>query len=143
MTGLFDAMAGSISRKMIAFSTIQEAAMRIAEQFKPEKIILFASYAYGKPNEHSDVDLMVLTRGRNVEDLAIEMRRAMRCDFAVDLLVRTPALFDKRIAMGDFFLTEIRDKGKVLYEAADEGMGRQGRGGFRNGKSRTAGKKVA
>lgn len=117
--------------------------MRIADQFKPEKIILFGSYAYGKPNEHSDVDLMVLMRGRNVDDRAIEMRHAMQCRFAVDLLVRTPALFEKRIAMGDFFLTEIRDKGKVLYEAADKGMGGQSRRGLRLGKSRASSKKVA
>ena len=45
---------------MISQQAIQAGAMRIAEQFKPQKIILFGSYAYGKPNEDSDVDLMVL-----------------------------------------------------------------------------------
>jgi len=126
---------------MIAFSAIQDAAMRIAEKFKPQKIILFGSYAYGKPNAESDVDLMVLMRGRNVEDRAIDVRSAIEFSFPVDLLVRSPAVFERRIAMGDFFLMDIKEEGKVLYEALDEIAGRQGRGGLRVTKARIPGKK--
>ena len=31
----------------------------LVEQFHPQQVILFGSYAYGAPNEHSDVDLLV------------------------------------------------------------------------------------
>jgi predicted nucleotidyltransferase len=128
---------------MIAFSAIQAAAMRIAEQFKPQKIILFGSYAYGKPNEDSDVDYMVLMRGRNVEDRALDIRMAIKFSFPVDLLVRSPSRFERRIAMGDFFLTEIKEKGKVLYEAPDKGMGRKSRGRLRQRQSRVSRTKAA
>ncbi len=100
--------------------------MKIAEQFKPQKIILFGSYAYGKPNEESDVDLMILMR-RVKADRALDVRMAIKFDFPVDVLVRSTAVFERRIAMGDFFLMDIKEKGKVLYETTDQGMGRKSR----------------
>jgi predicted nucleotidyltransferase len=33
-------------------------ARQVAERFKPDKIILFGSYAYGTPNENSDIDIL-------------------------------------------------------------------------------------
>ena len=38
-------------------SLIRKYAVEIARQFHPNKIILFGSYAYDKPNEDSDVDI--------------------------------------------------------------------------------------
>jgi uncharacterized protein len=32
----------------------------LVEQFHPQQVILFGSYAYGYPNEHSDVDLLII-----------------------------------------------------------------------------------
>jgi predicted nucleotidyltransferase len=92
---------------------------RVARQFKPERIILFGSYAYGKPTADSDVDLLVVMRHnqRNVEK-AIEIRLALDAHFPLDLLVRTPERIQERIALGDFFMREIVTKGEVLYEAA-------------------------
>jgi len=40
---------------------------RIVEAFAPEKIILFGSYAYGQPEFHSDIDLLVVTNYYNVK----------------------------------------------------------------------------
>ncbi|MBI3946069.1 MAG: nucleotidyltransferase domain-containing protein, partial [Armatimonadetes bacterium] len=34
---------------------IREIVRRIVEQFRPRKVILFGSYAYGEPTEESDV----------------------------------------------------------------------------------------
>jgi hypothetical protein len=36
---------------------------------------------------------------------------------ALDLLVRTPKQVEQRLAMGDFFMREIIERGKVMYEA--------------------------
>jgi predicted nucleotidyltransferase len=36
----------------------------IVERFHPEKIILFGSQAYGKPDEHSGVDLLFVRKSR-------------------------------------------------------------------------------
>ena len=48
---------------MISQEQIEEIIKRIASNYKPEKIILFGSYAYGTATEDSDLDLLV-NRGR-------------------------------------------------------------------------------
>lgn len=105
----------TISRKVIT-----QLARQIARQFNPHKIILFGSYAYGAPTEDSDVDLLVIMpfSGRNPK-MATEIWMATKPKFPIDIMVRKPAEIKKRIQMGDFFMREITEKGKVLYEAAD------------------------
>lgn len=102
-------------------SLIRKYADQIARQFHPHKIILFGSYAYGKPDEDSDVDILVimLFKGRNPEK-ATEIWMATRPKFPIDIMVRKPEEMKKRLAMGDFFLREITEKGEVLYEAVNE-----------------------
>jgi predicted nucleotidyltransferase len=99
---------------------ISAFARKVAQQFNPNKIILFGSYAYGKPTEDSDVDMLVIMRfkGRGARK-ATEILLATDPRFPIDLLVRTPAQIRTRIKLGDFFIKEITQKGKVLYEAAD------------------------
>lgn len=101
-------------------SHIRKYAAQIARQFRPEKIILFGSYAYGKPTEDSDVDLLVVMSftGRNPEK-ATEIWMGTKPKFPIDIMVRKPEELQKRLAMGDFFLREITEKGEVLYEAAN------------------------
>jgi predicted nucleotidyltransferase len=103
---------------MVTHRQIQAYATKVARQFKPERIILFGSYAYGQPTPDSDVDLLVVMehRQRNPE-MATQIRMAVNAPFAMDLLVRTPEKVAERIALGDFFMREIVSKGTVLYEA--------------------------
>ncbi|MBI3153743.1 MAG: nucleotidyltransferase domain-containing protein [Chloroflexi bacterium] len=103
----------------ISKRAIQAFARKIAKEFKPQKIILFGSYAYGKPTEDSDVDVLVVISftGQNPEK-ATEIWMATRPKFPVDIMVRKPAELKKRLQMGDFFLQDVVNKGKVLYEAA-------------------------
>ena len=81
-------------------------------------VTFFCPYAYGTPTADSDVDLLVLMKGRHVYDKALRIREAVDFNFAVDLIVRSPEEFERRIGWGDGFLKEIRENGKVLYEAA-------------------------
>jgi uncharacterized protein len=110
-----------VKMEKISRRTISSFARRVARQFKPEKIILFGSYAYGQPTEDSDVDILVIMpfEGRNPEK-ATEIWMATKPKFPIDIMVRKPAELKKRLKMGDFFLREITEKGKVLYEAAHE-----------------------
>jgi predicted nucleotidyltransferase len=107
---------------MVERAKIKSFCNAVAKQFRPRKIILFGSYAYGKPTEDSDVDLLVVmnrTRYRG-ERMSLRIRHALqRGDFAMDLLVRTPADISKRLRWRDPFICEIVEKGQVLYEAAD------------------------
>ncbi len=110
---------------MIETSQILGVADKIARQFHPERIILFGSYAYGTPNEDSDVDLLVVMPYEGCPAvITSEMRGAVRAGFPIDLLVYTPEYIQQRLAWDDFFLIEITRKGKVLYAADYAGVGR-------------------
>ena len=102
---------------------IKNLCQQIVEGFNPQKIILFGSHAYGKPNADSDVDLLVIMpfEGRNSQK-AIEIRRKIKTSVPLDLLVRTTEQVKERIAMEDFFMREITEKGKILYETDNAGM---------------------
>jgi uncharacterized protein len=103
---------------MISFDQIQEFSQEVVDKFQPDKIILFGSYAYGEPNQDSDVDMLVILpfEGGPVHK-AIEVRQAIDYHFPLDLLTRTPEHIQQRLDMGDFFVRDIVQKGRVLYEA--------------------------
>src|SRR5262249_53256300 len=110
----------------IPLSAIRRFARQIAEKFHPDKIILFGSYAYGRPHEESDVDLLIIMPTRNVIDQAIRIDLAFERPFSLDIHVRTPYQIRQGLKEGDcdWFLREIMEKGKVLYEAAHGPMGK-------------------
>jgi predicted nucleotidyltransferase len=86
----------------------------VAREFRPKKIILFGSYAYGKPTLDSDVDLAVVMpfRGRDIHMMG-KIRGRVGAPFPMDLLVWSP----ERAQRGDFFTREVLTRGKVMYEA--------------------------
>lgn len=103
---------------MVAMSRIEEFGRRIGHQFGAERVILFGSYAQGMATDDSDVDLLVICpfKGKSV-DQSVKIRMKLRPRFPVDLLVRAPEKVRQRIEMGDDFMQEILQEGKVLYEA--------------------------
>ncbi len=105
---------------MVRMNQIEEFGQRIGREFGADRVILFGSYAQGSVSEDSDVDLLVIApfHGRSV-DKSVEIRMKLRPQFPVDLLVRTPEKVRQRIQMGDNFMREILEEGKVLYEADD------------------------
>jgi predicted nucleotidyltransferase len=120
----------------VPMRVIRRFARSVAEKFRPEKIILFGSYAYGTPNADSDVDILVVMPARNQGSKAGRIRREVPAPFPMDLIVRTPEELRWRLAEGDSFHTEITSRGKVLYEKAHQGMGEKSGGGLsRRGKS--------
>ena len=98
---------------------IRELCKEIVERFKPQKVILFGSYAYGVPRADSDIDLLVVMpfEGR-VHEQAVKIRKGLKSTVPIDLLVRTPEQVRERVEMEDFFMREIVDQGKVLYETS-------------------------
>lgn len=105
---------------MTSRTEIEHFARRVAAEFQPARIILFGSHAYGSPTADSDVDLLVIMphEGKAVSK-AIEIRQAVDASFALDLLVRDPAVLRQRLEWGDFFLREVVEKGTTLYESVD------------------------
>jgi predicted nucleotidyltransferase len=112
----------------IPLAAIRRFARQIAERFHPEKIILFGSYASGTPHEESDVDLLVIMPASNVVNQAIRIGLAFERPFSFDLIVRTPRQIEQGLKDNNWFLRDIVEQGKVLYEARDGQVGAQGRG---------------
>src|SRR5204863_1136068 len=102
---------------------------RVAAGFKPQRIVLFGSYACGQPTEDSDVDLLITRSRWSMSPLtaAGRIRVELGVPFPMDLLARTEADVERRIAGGDHFLREVLDTGITLYAADDARVGRQGR----------------
>src|SRR5436309_10506813 len=119
----------------VPMAVIRRYARQVAERFRPDKIILFGSHAYGTPHEDSDVDLLVVMPARNQLDQAFKIHWAVRPPFPLDIIVRTPKNLKWRLEEGESFLTEIVTKGKVLYEKDDQGVGQKGRRRSRHRKT--------
>ena len=94
---------------------------RLVRELRPEKIILFGSYAYGNPTPDSDVDLLVIMDSDEpYRERYLSVCRLLRPrPFPVDILVKTTSEIREALAGGDFFIDEIVRRGVVLYERRD------------------------
>jgi predicted nucleotidyltransferase len=92
---------------MIARERINDVTERIARQFAPDRIVLFGSYAYGTPDEGSDVDLLVV--------LPFE-GKPYRKGFPLDILARHPDDVERRYRESDPLVRDALDRGRVLYD---------------------------
>ena len=97
---------------------LQEVTQRIVDALAPKRVILFGSYAYGKPTPDSDVDLLI---EMETEERPSKRRRAVsrlfrERPFPMDIVVRTPAEVERSRGRVDPFMREALDRGKVLYE---------------------------
>jgi len=105
---------------MIPAQRIKDYVDELVRQFAPQRVVLFGSHASGRPRPDSDVDLLVVMRHRGAAaEQAARIRRSLRAGFPLDIIVRSPAAIRRRAAMGDGFIREILEHGKVLHESHD------------------------
>jgi uncharacterized protein len=100
---------------------IFEIVEKIKREYQPDRMILFGSYAYGRPDQDSDIDLLIIkdTQERPI-DRRVAIRRIVsdpRRLIPFEPIVLNPSELQKRLKIGDQFLKEIIEKGEVLYEA--------------------------
>lgn len=108
---------------------IKELESRIVDRLKPldpEKVILFGSYASGKPGEDSDIDLYVVTKDDYIpetwkEKNKIYLRVANRLqdilqEYPTDLITHTKKMHEKFVEMNSSFARDIMKNGVVIYE---------------------------
>ena len=104
----------------VDISDIENKINQIAQKYNPEKIILFGSYAEGIPTPDSDVDLLVIMdTQKSTWDVAVEVSLMLNHTFPMDIMdiiVKTPQYISHRLHLGDFFIRDIMEKGKVFYE---------------------------
>lgn len=99
--------------------TLPQAIERIVVELKPEKIILFGSYAYGNPTPDSDVDLLVImnTKAKYIDRYVAVSNALYPREFPVDIIVKTPEEIEAELKKrGNFFMREVLTKGRVIYE---------------------------
>jgi HEPN domain-containing protein/predicted nucleotidyltransferase len=110
--------------KPVGEELLREITKRIVKAFRPEKVILFGSHAYGEPTAYSDIDLLVIMNGLRGESLIARDQNVAQVahsaamengDIPIDVLVRSPSELSRRLKIGDPFFREVMLKGRVLY----------------------------
>jgi predicted nucleotidyltransferase len=98
---------------------IHQIVEKLENNYKPQKILLFGSYAYGDPTEDSDLDLLIIKdTDKSPIDRWLEVKKILRDPerrIPVSALVYTEQEIEARKAIKDFFIAEIFKKGKLLY----------------------------
>ena len=106
-----------MTNKNIYQKEISRIKKVIVENYKPEKIILFGSCAFGKIKPSSDIDMLIIKKSqkRRIERIQ-DVLFMIDNNLPFEPLVYTPLEIKKRLALGDFFVKNILEKGKILYE---------------------------
>lgn len=98
-----------------------EVIEKLKGEYRPIKVILFGSYAYGKPTEGSDIDLLILKdTDKSRAERFVEVKRILydpKLRVTISPLVYTPEELEERLKMGDDFVEDILRRGVVVYEA--------------------------
>lgn len=85
------------------------------KKLKPQAIILFGSYAWGKPHKDSDFDvLMIQDTKKSFTDRVFEVHMKLKTSMPVDVIVVTPKEAKELPNKSDFF-SQIFKKGKLIY----------------------------
>lgn len=99
---------------------IQTITSIISQKYKPEKIILFGSAANGQVKENSDIDFFIIKDSSKPRHYrSAELYRLIRNvdrRHPIDFVVYTPKEVKKRTSLGDFFVTNILQEGRIIYE---------------------------
>ena len=103
---------------MISPQQITEVTKRLIDTYKPIKIYLFGSYAWGTPTDDSDLDLMVIVK----ESSDVRYKRAIAGRLALyglgiskDLIVLTEKEFAERSLDETRLAYVVKNHGKLLY----------------------------
>jgi Nucleotidyltransferase domain. len=105
-------------KKMITPEIIEEVTKRLVNVYQPETIYLFGSYAWGHPDEESDLDLLIVVRTSDEKShkrIIPGLHVLWDLNISKDLLVYTQEEFDVRVVDPTSFLHKIKNKGKVIY----------------------------
>ena len=97
---------------------IEEIARRIAEAFRPRRIVMFGSRARGDTHPDSDLDLMVEMETHDPPAQRVRVIQALfgLRSWAMDLVVYTPQEVEQQRQYRNSLIRVIESEGKVLYE---------------------------
>ena len=108
---------------MYSNDEIKQFVSLVAEVTDPDRIILFGSYAYGNPDDKSDLDLLVIKNGKTLSrdehaDLSTAVylkRKQNNISTRYDIFFRTDQQVKESANNGGAFIDALQ-RGKVVYE---------------------------
>ena len=106
---------------LISNEKIEEVKNRLVDTYDPLAIYLFGSYAWGKPDEDSDLDILVIVdkfKKRRVQTIADGYLALFGTGIHKDLLVYSKDDFEKNADDVASICYKIKRKGKIIYAKA-------------------------
>ena len=110
---------------MIDIEKLKPLIVERLKPLNPDKIILFGSYAYGKPNEDSDIDLYIVTKDnyipkswREKANLVLKYSKQLRDlqkEIPIDIIVHTKKMYDNFKSLNSSFYKNDIANGKVIW----------------------------
>lgn len=96
---------------------IKKITNNLKRKYKPKKIILFGSFAYGKPTTASDIDMLIIknTKEKKINRIK-KVLSLIDSDLPFEPIIYTPKEISERIFLRDLFIRNILKKGRILYE---------------------------
>ena len=98
---------------------LENILMQLIDSYHPQKVILFGSMIEGQIDENSDIDLFIVKDDvpRRRHDRTYELDCMIRRTKATDFLVYKPEEIKQRLEIGDPFVKDIIENGRILYES--------------------------
>jgi predicted nucleotidyltransferase len=103
---------------MIDIENIKDEIIEKLKPLSPDKVILFGSYAYGTPNEDSDIDLFLVkddTKEKHYEAKALMQLRSITQKYHVGFDILSTSSDTLNSADDHFYKVDILTNGRVLY----------------------------
>jgi uncharacterized protein len=104
--------------KQLTTDLLNRITESLVASLKPEQIILFGSYAYGEPNEDSDVDLLVVVSDSD-EPRYRRARKAYQAlrgiGLATDVIVMTREEIERKINVRSSLVHKAMHDGRIVY----------------------------
>ena len=101
-----------------AKTELNKIVKQLVDSYRPEKILLFGSYAYGEPSADSDLDLLIIKKtSESFMDRLVNVRQIVsdpKRSIPFQPLVLTSDELKERLAIGDQFVEEILSKEKYF-----------------------------
>ena len=97
---------------------LEEVRRRIVEAIRSEKIILFGSHAWGRPEEGSDIDLFVVVPPSDQPSYrqARDIYRSLRgIGVPVDVVIQSRDEVERGKKVATSLAKRVLEHGKVLY----------------------------
>jgi len=104
-----------LKRELSIKEIIKEAIDFLSQYIKVDSLILFGSYAYGKPHNHSDIDIAVVS-----DDF-----KNMSAFDKINLFAKTISAVDSRLELIGFLKTDYQSPQKASFLEMIKQKGKQ------------------